>query len=660
MKQIVHKEIREQLKVAAPAMLVLSLTLLVQYKNSIDTARQILQNNNLYEVDNVQPLLSNGTHIWVTVICDAFAAILGALQIFSERPRDRWAFFIHRPLTRSQLFVGKITAGLMLYFAAMLLPIAFLVGIAATPGHIAAPFEWQMTMQILQWVVAGVPFYFAGMICVLRPVRWYGSRILPLGMGLAAAGAASLPSFASEMVWVWPALAFLAVISAASASACFRTDGSFETQSRIGKFSTIVTLFSGTIAVCLLAGLLAQLFSPSQNREWSFYIMGKDGTIYKVTQSSGDPRKIYDLKGNLVKDPDTNKPIDDQRFNKMISYGPTARADFFDDRKERREQFFTAWVHQRRDLWYWTRKGNLEGYNVVTRQKIGSIAAPEPFRQPTEPWLTTWQSRQAMASPDAVYAIDYGKRSAARIWSCATDERIVGMSEIQYAVDQDKTARGYAMILTPRRLVLILRDEAATVLDFPMKIAGDDNVSLHFLNDHQFSVWRTAIAKDGKESPTHVMWISATGSIAREMELPSLERPQRLDFGDKIFVALLPTIISIPGAIFANAGNDSPFSRAAALGSVVLGILCAAVALMRLRRYSFSTGAQVGWAVATLLGGLPFLLTFLCVYEWPARVRCPQCAERRVVTNERCEHCEAAFAPPPKAGVEIFAPLVKT
>jgi hypothetical protein len=81
--------------------------------------------------------------------------------------------------------------------------------------------------------------------------------------------------------------------------------------------------------------------------------------------------------------------------------------------------------------------------------------------------------------------------------------------------------------------------------------------------------------------------------------------------------------------------------------------------MMRLRAYSFSTRAQIGWVIATVLLGIPCLLTFLCIYEWPARARCPQCGKLRVVTNDQCEHCASEFAPPSKVGVEIFAPLVK-
>ena len=75
-------------------------------------------------------------------------------------------------------------------------------------------------------------------------------------------------------------------------------------------------------------------------------------------------------------------------------------------------------------------------------------------------------------------------------------------------------------------------------------------------------------------------------------------------------------------------------------------------------RYRFSLGAQAGWAVFHALFGLPGLLAFLCVQEWPARVACPGCKRLRLVDREQCEHCGEGFAPPEKTGTEVFAPLV--
>ena len=70
--------------------------------------------------------------------------------------------------------------------------------------------------------------------------------------------------------------------------------------------------------------------------------------------------------------------------------------------------------------------------------------------------------------------------------------------------------------------------------------------------------------------------------------------------------------------------------------------------------YFGSPVAYVFIVIFLLLTGVPGFIAFLSVNEWPARESCPSCGKRRVVTREKCEHCGAPFAPPQKAGIEIF------
>ena len=44
--------------------------------------------------------------------CALFGAVLGWLQIHNERRPDLWAFLLHRPVTRTTIFLGKALAGL--------------------------------------------------------------------------------------------------------------------------------------------------------------------------------------------------------------------------------------------------------------------------------------------------------------------------------------------------------------------------------------------------------------------------------------------------------------------------------------------------------------------------------------------------------------------
>jgi hypothetical protein len=58
--------------------------------------------------------------------------LLGLVQALPESRRDAWAFLVHRPLSRGRIFWSKAIAGLLLYLAALLLPLAAFLGAFGT------------------------------------------------------------------------------------------------------------------------------------------------------------------------------------------------------------------------------------------------------------------------------------------------------------------------------------------------------------------------------------------------------------------------------------------------------------------------------------------------------------------------------------------------
>jgi hypothetical protein len=85
-------------------------------------------------------------------------------------------------------------------------------------------------------------------------------------------------------------------------------------------------------------------------------------------------------------------------------------------------------------------------------------------------------------------------------------------------------------------------------------------------------------------------------------------------------------------------------------------LACALACLLLARRYAFSRGRLLVWALCGLLFGWAGLALMLALQEWPARIPCPSCRRPRRVDRERCEHCGAAHAPPTADGTEIFEP----
>ena len=268
LKQLILKEVREQFKVALIAAAVLSLMLalgLVSYGNQL---QQVARNMAQVGADMLQPLLNKTLLSQVSCFCGLFGALLGWLQIRAEAHPDLWAFLVHRPVPRTTLFWNKAAAGLMLYGAAVGLPLAGFVLFVAVPGKVAAPFAWAMALPLLAILLAGTASYFAGVLTGLRRARWYASRGLGLGVAvLAHALLFVVPEFWHAVLLILFALLLLACASWGS----FQTGGFFRDQPAAAKGSLALgfTLSAGVLMAVLLALTFNLLFTHDYTYSYS-------------------------------------------------------------------------------------------------------------------------------------------------------------------------------------------------------------------------------------------------------------------------------------------------------------------------------------------------------------------------------------------------------
>src|SRR5690242_19834680 len=114
MKALIYKELRENLTLAAISFVLLTILLVIAARDC--TAASAL-NRPIYDprFAIMQPLLASFLLKELSIYCAGFGALLGWLQIHRERPRDLWAFLIHRPLDKSQILQAKLVAGLVLF-----------------------------------------------------------------------------------------------------------------------------------------------------------------------------------------------------------------------------------------------------------------------------------------------------------------------------------------------------------------------------------------------------------------------------------------------------------------------------------------------------------------------------------------------------------------
>ena len=673
MKALIQKELRENQKAALLGLLIFSVLVLATYLSSIATLARLLDGNGTVDVSVLQPLLSSSLLAEAAFFCGIFGAVLGWLQSRNEAHRDLWAFLIHRPVTRTEIFWGKTIAGLCLYAGGAGLPVAILVAVARTPGHVAAPFEWAMALPLAAIFLTGVPWYFAGLLTGLRQARWYASR----GFGLVLALLGSVCVF--NLAEFWQALILIAVAAMILATAvwgAYQSGGYYRGQPVSGRLALIVAMTAGCGGALFAgAGLLFNLvLNPWSNPSYvsSNYQMTPDGSIYKVTMRV-NPQvsfEIVDLDGNPLLDPKTGQKMTLEEFRKRYVGGGTIVAGReYQGNFLNQERFFNLWSTTDKALWYLDRHGSLNGYGARTRRYAGSLNPQgNPGGSRIEPFLRREDSGNYFMSPDrrliatarVLYQVDFKARALQPVFSVTNEDEICGFWGFvgsMYVGDVNDQTR--SLFLATKSAVRLLDPEGRSVFAVPHPGSVEyPQVQVWFLRPTNggtanFAVWfwpdNEMNANSGWKMPIHVVWIGSGQTVARSADLPFLRMSEIRSWPDELAETLLPP----PAHLQFDKNIYSPWNAV----SCALALISAGIAWWLARRHNASIVAGLGWTLFVFLLGIAGLLTLLCVQEWPAREPCPNCKKLRAVDRELCEHCQSPFSPPAKNGTEIFAPL---
>ena len=672
MKALIQKDLRENQKVAWIGLLIFSLLVLATYLSSIAALTHLLAGNEAVDVQALQPLLSPMLQAEAAYFCAIFGAVLGWMQSRNEGHRDLWAFLIHRPVTRTEIFWGKAIAGLCLYVAGAGLPLAILAAVARWPGHVAAPFEWAMVLPLVSLFLTGVPWYFAGLLTGLRQARWYASR----GFGLVLALLPSVSVFNEAEFWQSLILTAVAVVILATAVwGAYQSGGYYRGQPAAGRLALIVAMTAGCGgALYAGAGLLFFLvLNPWSNPSYvmSNYQMTQDGSLYKVTQQANVPVEIVDLEGHPLLDPKTGQKMEFSEFQKRNAYGPMVSANLkYRDSFIEETRFFSLWSTADKTLWYLDRHGKLSGYDARTRKYAGSLnpqgpdgrLRPEPFLfLPETGNIYNSSERKLIATAKGLYQADFKARTANPIFSLTNEEEIAAFGG--YAgpmLNREEIGQAKLILLTTKTTVRALDSEGRTILALPYQPGSAEypQVQLFFLqatngSTANFALWFwpdfVMNSKSGWKLPIHVLWLGPGQTVAKSADLPFLRGSEINSWPNQLTGTLLPPLAHLQF-------DKNLYSPWNAL-SFALAFISAGIAWLLARRHNSSIPAGLGWTLLVFLLGIAGLLTLLCAQEWPAREPCPNCGQLRAVDRELCEHCQSPFPPPEKNGTEIFAPL---
>jgi hypothetical protein len=218
-----------------------------------------------FDTFNATDLLYHYIEFWVEPIITlgvgpVLATILGMMQVLPERRRDQWAFLIHRPLSHTALFWHKAAAGCFLYTVSLggaLLLLWYLKWVPIGQHFPDVPFDWRFMLGGIANLLLGVPFYFAAMLCVMRPARWYGSKLVPL------LGCLVLHYFwfqLQEFYQCFWLVVLYSVVYAVAVRNSFAESGQAPLHRKAGQFATGLALLSGLVPLLGLGLVLLNLW----------------------------------------------------------------------------------------------------------------------------------------------------------------------------------------------------------------------------------------------------------------------------------------------------------------------------------------------------------------------------------------------------------------
>lgn len=660
------------------------------------------------------PLLERGFLFYAALIAGLFGAGLGFLQVFFESHGDKRSILLHRPLSRSWIFLGKAIAGVGLYLVALGIPFACAVVLAATPGHVDEPFSWPMALPWLADLLTGLVYYFAGMLTAQREARWYGSRCLGLAAGLCC----------SYLVWVlpefWHALLAITVLGGAVAVAAwgsFLAGGAYAPQPRLAKVALAVTFLAGLSALSLTGKVFVGAWQGPTDE---YYWLDRQGRVLVVHNHAGRVRSITDLDGQVPPelrgkwlDEHTLKELRGPGAATIDHSGPRTRSyrnpgrflvEFGNDSKPGTEKW--SYVPDR---------GRLFGYDKYTKQFVGSFG-PEGFCPPDEAprdrfrgellsgfsiYYLSW-AEDYLVFADRVYAIDFRNRTVQTLFVAPAGETILWASRLRHEKPEVKMSG-----VATDKSVRLLNSGGAEVFSAPWAYDSEHYqlTALTRLEDPiRYRVNyqpRWYLEREVLETvPGYVVEYDAAGGEVTRHTLPA--RPEITGYFLRPLLPLAEPsnrqvafgLVTSPaeGAVFAGttrhlfsdfrssrgtemwlllqflaqtttffipgAGWNMRVESGLAFSHTALILLsaavCALVCFLLARRYAFSRARCLGWAAGGFFFGLVGLLLMLATQEWPARVACPACRRHRRVDRDRCEHCGAAHAPPAPDGTEVF------
>jgi len=599
---------------------------------------------------------------------------LGLLQTLQDSSPGRWGFLTHRPITRAQILSAKLLAGICLYFLVALIPLGVAIYWVATPGHVAAPFAWQMTLPRLADAIGGLMWYAAGILVGARHARWIGSRLMPAGTALVGSIAALwFPLNMGEALLIF---AIVLAIILPGAWAAFAGGEDFARQPIIARWTAGLCVLIGLFcALGALAGfstsMLRSLTGVERDRGYNVYEFAPDGRMLIARESPGIPASVTDLQGKPLPLLAESEPT---RANILVVSMEDNDPQHMSRERRRDEQGFQREGKYLRSIgsnelahWYYVvTRNTIEGFNAYRREYIGSLGlagfvratgSPQPFPEPMYVSQDEYSNPGIVASAKTAYELDLSRRTIVPVFDAEPGDPILIADGPPMFYDPDKWSVPFTVVVTHTTVHVF--ESGKERIHTALKHVFPETISLEICRT---SDGRYVLAYQSnhpeKEPAEWVDELDPQGRLLHETVLPRLpvrNSPSPIWTNTPIlFVA--PPAADLWALIWARSQMISdPSDLPVTIALAAFGLITLCATLLVVRQMGLSRRAQWAWVLFNGLLGFPGLTLLLSLFDRIAKIACPSCGKRRLVTREQCEHCNAPFARPAPEGIEVFA-----
>jgi len=661
MKSLFWKEWRENLRWALIGLVVISAAM--AYTLRTDPNDYYGSNREIWQG------LQSGQFLMVTVFgFPVIGLALGFLQILTELRRDQWAFLIHRPVTRNEIFWGKAIPGSLLYLVATGLPLLATAWWLSQPGHLAAPFDIRQILPGAVDLLVGLGFYFAALLSGILPGPWYGRRALPLVGACFGTAAAKLPEFPLAIEGV--TLTVLVLLLAAWAA--YQRFGLFRGQPWWGKAAALLSCLFGLSVLSGWFWVGWNIVQPTKPYTSTNYGFLKSGEVVVITSQANWYKSVVTLDGKEVQ-PVNKASFDWQDFlnGAYLSIRDYPNYDYY---RSPRSYFDFMYVYGGPYSWFYVQKEKrYVAYDRINKLLSGYMG-PGGFATPADetkaghfdkPENTRAWSDSIIIANNGAYVANFMAQTVKNIYPPAPGETITSASQLYPDNGSSEGPKNY-VVATPKNLVLLPEGKPSLQIPEVPNIRDYQLIQVYQLPGGAKYILLYS-PQNPKKTQNLLREISSNGVVISQRELPNIkEEKAGISFTAWTRGALDPLGARLWGqALLGVNGNTmskplwrlAPETRAYQLkfwyASLAASIVCFVLVQIPLRRIQFS-GQRIRWSIFVFLFGVGGLLTFYIVQNWPRRVACASCQKKRSTERETCEHCGSSWPAPTRDGTEIF------